>query len=691
MSSSTLWLRFSIFLTAAALRLAGLSHIPPGFTHDEGVHAHTAEAILHGARPLYVPIANGREPLFDYATAGLMSLIGTHGLALRLTAVYASLLLLALSYAWVRRAFNERIALLTTAFFALNFWAVMTARHGLRSITLPLLFTAAVYLWWRVVSGSASQLVSLSASQLVSRSASQLVSGSASQRGGGEAGVRGQSAIPNPQSAILLSGLCLGLAAYTYFPIRLLWLLFPAGVVWWWLVAPAWGRRAARPTGVMLAVAAVLAAPLAIHLWQNPTAEVRLAQLATPLTQAQAGDWQPLLANATAALRSLGVAGAGDGAWRYNLPGQPLLPPLVAWLALLGLLPLLWRWRTPAHGFVLGWLLLALLPVLVTGSELSVPRAIGLQPVLFLLPALALDWGLGYRERSGVSGQGSAVRGQGAGSPVDTAGGLAIAFILGLMLLQTVQGYFVDWATAPEVAVQYETAVVSAVVAANQTPAPHVAISAPTPGRYHAQPLGWLAGQRRDVGWFDGRRSLLLPRGTAATGSAVLFFAPSAPPPAELGRQLAPWQPVGGEMLAYTAEAQAVREAWLAIGRAPAEEVLFGQTVRLVRYETAVADGQLHLWTLWEVVGAGTGTADVRLFAQLVGEEGVLAQEDRLDVPSDQWRKGDWFWQWQVLGGGDMAAVPEGATLIVGFYEVAEPQARWPLGRGGDFYIIGNW
>jgi hypothetical protein len=669
------WLyRLGILFTAVLLRMGGLAHVPPGFTHDEGVHGQTAWDIVQGARPLYIPLANGREPLFDYLTAALMSLIGPTGLALRLTAVYTSLLLLVLGYAWVRKAFNERIALLSSAIFALNFWAVMTARHGLRSITLPALFMAAVYVWWRIASP------------------------------------------PNPSASLsnrtvtllaLGAGLFLGLAMYTYFPARVLWLVFPAAVLWWAIVARPWALRTWRPTLLMLAVAAVIAAPLAIYLWQNPTAEVRLSQLATPLQAAQAGDWQPLLANSTAALRSLGAAGAGDGAWRYNIAGQPLLPPLIAWLAFFGLLVLVWDWRKPAHGLVLGWLVLAFLPVLVTGSDLSVPRAIALQPVLFILPALALEWGLRHsEEREGGEGErkGGGEEGRGRGvaqdsalstqhsplppqpSPVLTVGRLAIAFILGLMLLQTGQGYFVDWATHPEVAVQYETAVVQAIQLANTSNMP-TAISATAPERYHAQPLALLAGTRTNIGWFDGRRSVLLPSGE---GEAQLIWTAEAHPTAAHALFLAPWTPSGTEPLRYTAPASAVRTAWLAVGQAPSAEVVFGQTVRLLRHQTAVQDGVIELWTLWEVVGEGTGTADYRLFAQLVGADGVLAQEDRLDVPSNQWRTGDWFWQLHLVPLPTPSATE--FSLIVGFYDVAEPLHRWPVTMGGragpDFYTL---
>ncbi|MDA0245994.1 MAG: hypothetical protein OT477_21495 [Chloroflexi bacterium] len=680
-TNNHLW-RLAILLLAVFLRLGGLASVPPGLTHDEAVHGLTAWEIVEGARPLYVAVANGREPLFDYATAAVMALIGPSGFAVRLTAVYFSLLLLALSYAWVRRAFNERVALLTLATFALNFWAVMTARHALRSITLPTLFTAAVFFWWWVTS--------------------QLVSPSANQR-----------SFRIPHSAFpIFAGLFLGLAAYTYFPIRLLWVLFPAAVASWWFIGPAWAARAWRPTLLLLGVAALTAAPLAVYLWQTPTAEARISQLAQPIEAARAGDFAPLLANSTAALRSLVVPGAGDSAWRYNIAGQPLLPNFFAWLAGFGFLILLWQWRKPAHSLALLWLGLALLPVLVTGSALSVPRAIGLQPLLFLLPALALDWALGRGEREGEQGSRgaeaipnpqSAI--QNPPSPVPVVGWLAIGLLYGLMGLQTVQGYFVEWANHPEVRLQYEAAVVSAVYYLNDQPSISAALSVATPGRYHAQAIALLSTQYSALStqrFFNGQHSLLLPSGA---DNPTVIFVGAAQPAAEWEPLMAdfaavavlpqPTTDIDQPIVVYTAPAAQVRARWQAAVAKPETAVVFGQTVRLVGHIATQEEGVLRLQTLWEVVGEGTGTAEQTLFAQLLGADGVpIAQNDRLDVPSNQWQVGDWFWQKHVL------PLPVGVnaadlSLIIGFYDAAEPLHRWEVvvgGRGaGDFYpLVGD-
>ncbi|RIK20699.1 MAG: hypothetical protein DCC51_07125, partial [Anaerolineae bacterium] len=101
-----------IMLAAAAFRLVALPSAPPGMTHDEADHGLTAWAIVNGARDIYFTVGYGREPLYDYVTALVMAGTGPTILAPRLTSAYLSLLMIAATYAWARRAFGAPVALL---------------------------------------------------------------------------------------------------------------------------------------------------------------------------------------------------------------------------------------------------------------------------------------------------------------------------------------------------------------------------------------------------------------------------------------------------------------------------------------------------------------------------------------------------------------------------------------------------
>ncbi|MCB9446083.1 MAG: glycosyltransferase family 39 protein [Ardenticatenaceae bacterium] len=225
-----------ILLTAVFLRLYAIAAVPPGLTHDEADHGITAWQIVDGMRGVYFTIGYGREPLFDYATAGLMALIGPTYLAGRVTAVYFSLIMIAAMAAWVRRAFDAPTALLTAAELAVGFWPVMAGRQMLRSITLPALFVLALLFWWRGTEGLMIKDLRLKSNH--------------------------QSSIIN----LLVAGLFLGLTFYTYIPSRIMWAVFPVllGYAVWrqrpFLRKSWWG------VGVLLVVAGLVGWPLFSYL-----------------------------------------------------------------------------------------------------------------------------------------------------------------------------------------------------------------------------------------------------------------------------------------------------------------------------------------------------------------------------------------------------------------------------------------
>jgi hypothetical protein len=307
-----------VLLTAVALRLLSLATIPPGLTHDEADHGLTAWNIVNGAREVYFTIGYGREPFYDYATAVLMYFLGPTYLAGRLTAVFFSLVLIAGMAAWVRRAWGWQTAVLTAAGLAVGFWPLMTARQSLRSVTLPALFVLAVYLFWRGLEESNGQARSVKKAFLTAENAESA------------------EIFLRPVLFFGAAGILLGLTFYTYIPARVLWAIFPATLVYVaWQNRPLL-RRAGRGTAVMLLTAGLVGAPLFVYLATHPAAETRIGQLSAPLTAVTQGNFTPLWQNIRAGLGLFFVA--GDDFWRYNISGQPLLPPLMAALFVMGLL-----------------------------------------------------------------------------------------------------------------------------------------------------------------------------------------------------------------------------------------------------------------------------------------------------------------------------------------------------------------
>jgi hypothetical protein len=642
-----------ILLAAVFLRLYDVTGTPPGLTHDEADHGVTAHQVINGERAVYFTVGYGREPLFDYSTALLMSFIGPTYLASRLNAIFFSLILIAFTYAWVRRAFDETTALFTVAGLALGFWAVMTARQSLRSESLPALFVPALYFFWC----------------------------------GLYVGRRPRPTI----SLLLLAGILLGLTFYTYIPSRILWLLFPLAAVYVGRSDKALAHRAWRATALVLLIAALVGSPLFTYLLTNPEAEARIGQLSSPLAAAVRGDLEPLTTNA---LKSLGIITfSGDPFWRYNIPGRPFLQPLMGALFYLGLAVATWHMfsgashrQRPAYAATLGWLLLGIAPVLVTGPELSTTQAIGMQPVLYLFPALGMK-ALG-KLRIGV--QKPFAHGRLATLPL-------IMLFAGTGIDSGID-YFAVWARAPEVRVQYETTMVTAVRYLGKVEADAAAVSTITPNRFHTPAIAQLLlpDKSANIRWFDGRHSLSLPLDRQVI---VLLpgFAPLAPELAGYFESAVltdvipqPATDLDQPLKAYRLDGISLAAAWQRQFGAALDDleipVSFGGAAEFLGFELgtpAASPGEtVPIATLWRVLRP---LEDALLFTHVQGVDGTpLAQEDRLDVPGNSWHTGDLFIQLHLL---EIAAdTPAGDyPVVVGLCQGSSADcSRLPIMRQGS-------
>lgn len=611
-----------IILAAVALRLYDLPGTPPGLTHDEADHGITAWGIVNGVRDIYFTVGYGREPLFDYSTAMLMKFLGPTYLAARLTAVFFGLVIIAGTAAWVRQAFNAGIALMTAAGIAVGFWAVMTSRQSLRSVALPALFTIAFYFFWRALAAQRQ----LGADP---HSPSRLASG----------------------RHFLMAGLLLGLTFYTYIPSRIMWAVFPAILGYLALIDKPLFRRMWAGTAGMLLLAALVGSPLFYYLFKHPAAETRIGQLSAPLSAAAGGDFGPLLTNSWASLKLFTIT--GDSFWRYNIPDRPFLGPLMGICFYIGIAASVWGMWSPrnrqqtgaAYAAALFWLTAGFAPTLVTGPALSTTQAIGMQPVLYLFPALGLA----------------------AIHQVASSSRLRQLFQIGLLLLFTgtafitARDYFIRWAKAPEVRVQYESSMAAAMAFINEQGLKDVAISTITPGRFHTPAIAQMIIRDTSVlpRYFDGRHSLSLPSaedsylvvpGFASLspfldpylGSAVLVDTIPLPE-TDLDRPLNIYR-LSGPRLAAEWQAQFR-------GALNPHAVTFGGSAQFLGYTlsaAAAAPGDsVNVATLWRVQAP---LADAILFTHVQGAGGApIAQADRLDVPGESWQPGDLFIQLHQL------------------------------------------
>jgi len=654
-----------ILLAAAFLRLWQLDSVPPGLTHDEANNVHDAAAVLDGVRPFYFPVAQGKEPLYPYSVAALMAVLGRSPWTMRLTSALWGLLLVGLSYAWTRRAFGPAIAALTAAGLAVGFWPVSTSRMGLRAITLPALFTVAVYCLWRALDASRGLE---SPGRPSNRSAAT----------GANSPERDETRLTIGRSTgfYALAGLALGGSLYTYLAARLM----PLALGLFFIYLLLWHRKIGRGLLLTLAVAALVAAPLFLYLHTHPSAEIRVGQLDRPVNALLEGDPGPLLTRVGETLPMLSFR--GDPFIPYNLPGKPLLDPVMSVLFYAGLALAVWRWRQPAYALAVLWLVTGLAPALVTGIEAVNLRAIAAQPVVYLFPALslhAIGQRLGGLARSrGVPAHTSA--------PNDFLNRLAVLGGIALfaaVAVLTYRDYFVRWAHDRDVRVHYHADLVAVADYVREYPEETFVISALYPGQYH-DPRVVEAALGKDaprLRWVDGRGALVLPAGDA--DSAVTVVLPATTPlDPTLSATLAPNLVPAGRITVQPDDFNPYFDLYRWQGRnAPLNlpSIQIGDALHLLSADVRTAQtgegpaplapgDTVELLTLWQIATPLPADRDAVLFAQVLGADGrVVAQQDHLDAPSWDWNVDDQFVQlFRMPLPADLA--PGSYRLITGVY-----------------------
>jgi hypothetical protein len=290
---------------------------------------------------------NGREPLFIYLAAASVSLLGRSPLAVRLVAAFLGTLTVPATYVMARGWLARRTALLTALVTAITFWHVNLSRIGFRAVGLPL-FSALTLLFL----------------------ARGLRKGQLSDFG--------------------VSGLSLGLSVYTYLAARFLPLVLIA-----WIVFSVLRRREVNWTGyaVLFAVALLIASPLLAYAVQHWDAFLSRSMQMSILNPAiSRGDpVGALLRNAIGALGMFNLR--GDSIPRHNMPLRPVFDPAMGIAFLLGLVACLRSARRePERALLLVFLLLMLAPTVMAEGAPHFLRAAGILPVLFVFPAMGLQW-----------------------------------------------------------------------------------------------------------------------------------------------------------------------------------------------------------------------------------------------------------------------------------------------------------
>jgi 4-amino-4-deoxy-L-arabinose transferase-like glycosyltransferase len=397
-----------ILLVASALRLYGLHQYPPGPHYDEAVYLLITRSIAFGGARFFpiVEAYQGREVLWMYLNAPLLSLFGDSIFTLRITSVFCNLITIAASIALGRAIFPGRrgllVGLAVGVMFALSFPQVWLARQAFRAVTLPMMQALALlFLWWGLKRDSPLQPSPQPLSQgksgfgaalqkpTVFRRMRQASNNSPSLNlGRSEAAGMGVGYL-----YLLLGGIFAGGALYTYMASRLfpLWLII-GGLALLVFDRRHWKLRLAQGA-VFFSALVVVAAPMAVYAIQKP--EIFLGRLGE-VTQVE---------ESISLLNSIYVHFLmffiqGDPYLRYNIPQRPYFTLLEGLFFLVGILVLFWRLtrKTTPPMQRTAYLLALLSPLMTIPSVISVGglppshmRSLGMIPLIFVLVAVGFE------------------------------------------------------------------------------------------------------------------------------------------------------------------------------------------------------------------------------------------------------------------------------------------------------------
>lgn len=607
----------AIIAVALALRLAGFGQIPPGLYHDEAYNGLDALRVLEGARPLWFPANNGREPVFVYLVALSIGLLGRSAAAVRVPALLLGLLTVPATAFLATRLFGRRVGLLSAAVTAVAFWPVHLSRVGFRAVGLPLFTALALGFLWQ--------------------------------------GLRRRRSLD-----YCLAGLFYGASFYTYLAARFTPLALVALVGFALWPAARLPRPRLRHAVTFLAAALLVAAPLLAHMARQPDVFFgRAGQVSVFNPAISHGDpWGTLARQSLRALETFFVR--GDRIPRHNLPWRPIFEPALGLAFLAGIGAAVQR--RGAGWFVLAWVGIMLIPTILAEDTPHYLRAVGVQPLVFILPALGMDWA--WRRLAKL------------GRPALGAGLAAAVLLVGTA--STAHAYFDRYAQAQTVYYHFE--------AGARELAERIKgfVSAPANGRavYVSERL-----------WRDWPSLRFL----APEGPALQIIAPETPPgePAASEVLLAVWpfephQPALGLLPAGSLievsgdyyergdlepEARALALVYQATAplEVPTALASLEHGIRLLKAEGQLPDPQhLRVRLVWE---AGERLpVDYTAFVHVLRDGTMLGQHDGPPaagaLPCTIWRPGD-----QVVDLHEVALSapynPETDRVIVGLYDPA--------------------
>jgi 4-amino-4-deoxy-L-arabinose transferase-like glycosyltransferase len=395
------WLHLGlVLLLAGVLRFVNLATVPQGIFHDEAWSGAKALSLLNGTAPaqVYFPENNGMDALHVYLIALLFKFTGPLALGSRIISALMGTLTVLATYwlAWELPADDHRrhaTAIIAAIVYTIMLTAIATARSGWHSPSFALLAMLC--------------LATLARARRLDR-----------------------------HRWFIIAGALAGLAQYTYPSARLLpvWLIVIA------LLDLVLQRQQFRTRLINYTLAALFAVivflPLGVFFIQNPQwLFERAEQTSSAINLGQ---------NTLKTLLGFVVQGSTENL--HNLPGRPLLDPVLGIFFVIGVIVSVIKHRAE-HLILLSGIVILSLAVVLTEAAPLTRRWTGVFPLVAIITAIGLIASVSWITQRWPQRRGQIAAAVLVGSALIFGAGSALA------------AYFGPYATNPQLFWEYDSGI----------------------------------------------------------------------------------------------------------------------------------------------------------------------------------------------------------------------------------------
>lgn len=582
-----LFLVAAILLVAAFMRVYRLDQLPPGLHYDEAFNATQAQKVLAGVeRPLVFSEDLTEEPMAIYTASVFFALFGASPFTLRLVSAVVGIVTVAALYLLARQLFATRLAALFSAFIlAILYWHINFSRLGMEPIFLPLMLTLALSFLVKTLKVFQKPLGST-------------------------------NNLPRKERVgvvFVLAGLFAALTLYTYKSALFVPILFAAVILAEILSDRNYLARNSRGLGLFLLAAVLVFAPLGLYWATHPSefTERPSSVLVSPSA----------LADNVAQMSAMFFL-HGDENPRSNLPGRPILDPILAIGFIVGMVVSLARLKRVESRLMLVWLVVMILPSVFTDFAPHFGRSVG------AAPAVALITGYGY-----------ATLAEKIPSRLLVFSSLLLA--LAFSTLTTFRDYFDTWAARTGQFDSFDVGLLSLAQKLRAEPANEAIFISPVDSNHYTIQFGLNGAQAQS---FDGRRALTLPESGAAVAYGIVIRDDARSLPRL--RKIFPSGRAVDTIYDFTAQPYAVifrAEGSPQIAPQKRLDARLGDSISLIGYDLARNGNEIALTLYWGSIAETR--EDYTVFVHLLNSASqVVVQDDAKpgygSFPTQRWRAG---------------------------------------------------